>query len=90
LERELRGHRGDIKVLNAGVNGYSVSQMMARTRTLLACIKPKALGGLRHPAGLPAAASDIHPRRQLRYPMLRPTSALMDLLKLARAGMKAH
>lgn len=30
MERDLRSRRGDIKVLNAGVNGYSVSQMLAR------------------------------------------------------------
>ncbi len=83
LERELDTRRGDIKVLNAGVNGYSVSQMLARTRTLLAPTKPRGLV-------LFAIRSDfLRPPVQfiregnVAYPMHRPVSALGDFLKLA-------
>jgi lysophospholipase L1-like esterase len=83
LERALRDGGGDIKVLNAGVNGYSVSQMVARARTLLAPTKPTALV-------LFAIRSDFlrPPVQYIRegnvaYPMHRPASALVDFLKLS-------
>jgi hypothetical protein len=83
LERALRSVRGDVKVLNAGVNGYSVSQMVARTQTLLAPTEPKVLV-------LFAIRSDFlrPPVQYIRegnvaYPMHRPASALADFLKLS-------
>jgi len=83
LERELRMRGGDVKVLNAGVNGYSVSQMIARTRTLLAPTKPMVLVLFAVRADFLRPPVQFIPEGNVAYPLHRPASALVDFLKLA-------
>lgn len=84
VERELRVQGRDVKLLNAGVNGYSVSQALARGRRLLDATRPTALvlfapraDFLRPPVQL------IPPGGSIIYPTHRPVSALVDFLQLS-------
>lgn len=83
LERRLNvSHRG-VKVMNAGVNGYSVSQMMGRAVRLVRATSPNliviyAIRGdfLRPPVQYLADGNFVYPTR-------RPRSALADFLLLS-------
>ncbi len=88
LERELRARGIDVKVLNAGVNGYSVSQMMARARTLLAPTRPMVLVLVAIRADFLRPPVEFIREGNFAYPLHRPASALVDFLKLALARLE--
>ena len=83
LERELRERGRDLKVLNGGVNGYSVSQMMARARTLTASSQPTSLVLFLLRGDFQRAPVVFIREGNFVYPLHRPTSALLDFLRLA-------
>lgn len=83
LERELRSRRPGVKVLNAGVAGYSVSQMMMRAPRLVELTAPHHLvlyviqnDFRRPPVRYPAEGSP-------QEPLKRPRSALITFMQLS-------
>ncbi|MGH9957198.1 MAG: SGNH/GDSL hydrolase family protein [Pyrinomonadaceae bacterium] len=83
LEQELREAQPAVKVLNAGVNGYSVSQMVKRGASLLDQTQPQYLviytirgDFFRPPVQFLAEGNYI-------YPLEKPSSALIEFLVLS-------
>lgn len=83
LERELRKRGRDVKVLNGGVNGYSVSQMIARARTLVPSSQPTSLVLFLLRGDFLRAPVVFIREGNFVYPLHRPTSALLDFIRLA-------
>lgn len=84
LERKISAsNRAPIKVLNAGVNGYSVTQMLNRAKTLIPIVKPDYL--------IVYAIEDDFHRPPLTflaegnfvYPTRKPSSALGQFILLS-------
>ncbi|MGC8988915.1 MAG: hypothetical protein ACP5MD_02220 [Verrucomicrobiia bacterium] len=84
LERKINSsNRAPIKVLNAGVNGYSVTQMLNRAKTLIPIVKPDYM--------IVYAIEDDFHRPPLTflaegnfvYPTCKPSSALGQFILLS-------
>jgi len=83
LERKLNASQRGVKVMNAGVNGYSVSQMVGRGTRLVRATSPRFIvmytirgDFLRPPVQFLSDGNFV-------YPLRRPRSALGDFLLLS-------
>lgn len=83
LERRLDESKGGVKVMNAGVNGYSVSQMLGRATRLVRSTHPQVIvmytirgDFLRPPVQFLSEGNFV-------YPLRRPRSALADFVLLS-------
>jgi hypothetical protein len=82
-ERELRRRHPGIKLMNAGVNGYSVSQMVHRAAHLVRETKPHYLVMYLIRSDFDRPPVQFIAEGNFVYPTSRPTSALLDVIRLS-------
>lgn len=87
LEHELRTLGHSVEVLNAGVNGYSVSQMAALYETHLAALEPELILVYAIPRDFLRPPRVELVRNSVAFPMRRPGFALPVALDLARVTL---
>ncbi len=83
LEKRLRQHNPKIKVLNAGVNGYSINQMLERGKRYVEILNPKYC--LIYAIGSNFSRPPVRMLREgnLVFPTKKPTFATSDFLYLS-------
>jgi lysophospholipase L1-like esterase len=83
LEKKIQIHKPLIKVYNAGVNGYSISQMISRTKSLLNKIDPEYIIMYVIMADFLRAPVILISEKNFVYPTKKPSSALGNFLLLS-------
>jgi len=83
LETKLKIHKPLIKVYNAGVNGYSISQMISRTKSLLNKIDPEYIIMYVIMEDFLRAPRTLITENNFVYPTKKPSSALGHFLLLS-------